>query len=493
LGNGYSRKERQEMLRADVSYKQYVNLLRDWSKHGLTHIHFTGGEATLHPRLADFVRLATENNILSSLTSNGTADYNCYRELVTYGLTEIRISLDLADEQKCDELAGIPGTFPKVWENVKKLAALRDSEFPELCIILNSCVGRFNLDKIRDTLPKLLDLGPDDLKLLVIAEDKHYICSQHAHPVANELVSYARDNYPDLKLLQKKIGTLFDRHATGLHDYTTQCEMHNCFIPLTERTLDARGYYPCSIYLRCHGKALISTEADFKTQQKAINDFVKTNDCREDEICQDNCTNCCKKFNLEVNRRVNNRVVLTPEAGKRWITIAKIFPTDMEDLFREHEQIQARPPSGNNPFLIIKPQGLLRKEECLEYLAREKIEILAEKEITDWARFSLFLYFKKKIGKNIEFRVARNRAYHRFEEENRALLLLLAQDIPENRLFQVKYSLRDRIGEKVGFFYYGGEANLLKATCVHAPNYADLEREHKVISYFQEEHRTTVN
>jgi len=478
--------ERKEMLSADMTLEQYTALLEDWSKHNLRHIHFTGGEATLNPYLLDFVKLANERGILSSLTTNGTADIQLYRNLVDNGLTEIRISLDSAVDEEFDALVGIRGTCRKVKENIRALVDMRDDEGKDLFIVLNACVGGFNVDRIKSTIQPLAELNPDDIKFLVVAEQGKAVCSKSSRDVVNELLAYAHDAGKDYELLEKKIHRLFRRSTFGLSDPTAQHEIHQCFIPLTERTLDARGFYPCSIYLRYKGALLMDINAGFKDQQIAINHFVETHDCRDDAICEYNCTNCCKEFNIAVNRKVRKQIALQKAHEQGAIEVDKPSAEEVNEVVVAYRAIKELTPSYSFPFMIIKPQGLEHEDEIKAHLKSQGIVILKEISIPDWQRYSLFLYFKDAEGKRAEFRIARNKSYAHFEPKNSALFLLLEEGIPEKKLFRIKHELRNWYGEDIGFFMYDGKECLLRSNCVHVPNYRDLETEHKVAKYFLE-------
>ncbi|MBI4434531.1 radical SAM protein, partial [Candidatus Uhrbacteria bacterium] len=164
---------KREMLRHDLAVAEFTRLLHEAMAHAtIRHIHFTGGEATAHPDLPAIVAAATEAGILSSITTNGTAGPDVTRALIEAGLTEIRISIDSDSASDFDRIVRIPGSFDRVIASIREVVRLRDEEGKDVFLVLNACVGSMNLDAIERILTFLMALEPNDIKLLVIAEEK---------------------------------------------------------------------------------------------------------------------------------------------------------------------------------------------------------------------------------------------------------------------------------------------------------------------------------
>ena len=468
------------MLKSEISLEQYTTLLQDWSEHHVNNIHFTGGEATLHKQLPRFVKMAAEKNISSTLTTNGTADTELYRGLVENGLSEVRISIDSTDEEEFDGLVRVEGSCKKVKQNIASLVEMKKED--DLYLILNACVGSFNINTIKSTLNELMELQPDAIKLLVVAEDADNVQAEASREFVDELLSYVRKSGRDDELLERKISSMFRKDAAGISCPSSRQEMDKCFVPLTERTLDSRNIYPCSIYVRYKGTPIISAEASFAEQQEAINGFVDQHDCREDTICIDNCTNCCKEYNIKVNRKIKEDRILRKAYAEKVITVDRIFEDEVERFSRTCRMIQRIAASDESPFLIIKPQGMEHRKEIEEYLINQGIVLLKEKVINNWQNLSLFIYAAD--CEDIRFRIAKNQAHTQIDKSNLAVYLLLEEGIPEGKLARIKDELRHWYDEELRFMSYDGEGVLLRANCIHTPDYENLLWEKKVIAYF---------
>lgn len=472
--------KRKIMLESDFSFEQYKRFIDEWSAHELRNIHFTGGEATLNRHLPEFIAMAAEKGISSTLTTNGTAGHGLYRKLVDRGLSEIRISLDSTVDSDFDETAGVKGACRKIKDNIEELVCMRDKEGKDICLILNACIDSYNLEEIESTMRSLIDLNPDDIKFLVVAEQSRFVHVKAARSTVDRLLSDLKQSGKDYPLLEKKIHALFRKSSFGLKDCAARYEMEHCYIPLTERTLDARGIYPCSIYLRYKGAPVIQTDAGFDEQQRAIDDFVENHDCRKDEICKDNCTYCCKNFNLEANRKIRDYRNLK-FAEENVIVVNEISQDEIRGLLETNEKITKINGTIDNPYAIIKPQGFDYRFAIMEYLEEQGIRILKQIPIEDWSTFSLYLYFKE--GRSPESRLARNKA-HRAIEHNNAIYLQLEKGVPEKKIFRIKREFREWFGEQVRFVKYKDEMFKIRFNCFHVPDYDRIEAESRVARYF---------
>lgn len=290
-----------------------VDTFRDMlAAHGDTpirHLHFTGGEATMVRELPAMVRAAREHGVEQlSVTSNGALDPTIYRDLVTAGIDEIRISLDAAEASLGDAMAERRGAWKRTVETIDFLARMRRSGAP-FFLIINSVISTRNRDRVVEIVRFLLDLAPDDIKLITEVDSRGALndAGDERRIAALEalLADYPAHAYP---LLRRKIRTVFSRDAIGLErmdpsgpfDRTHRRDWR-CYIPLTERTVDGVYYYPCSVYLREGGAPLgrIDEPEDQKRRTSAA--FVERADCLDDAICQRYCLHCTAEYNRRAN------------------------------------------------------------------------------------------------------------------------------------------------------------------------------------------------
>lgn len=116
-----------------------------------SQIILSGGEPTLHPRLADFVRLAhgyAAGRWLPQIQTNAVQldDPSRVRELVTAGLREAFVSLHGSNAAIGDAVTRAPGTYERTLRGVDNLVAAG------VIVVLNFVICTLNRDDLVDTV-----------------------------------------------------------------------------------------------------------------------------------------------------------------------------------------------------------------------------------------------------------------------------------------------------------------------------------------------------
>ncbi|MFO1078248.1 MAG: radical SAM protein [Planctomycetota bacterium] len=275
--------------------------------HGDTpidHVHFTGGEASLLAELPAMVRAAKAHGVRCvSLTTNGTREPLVYPRLVDAGVDEIRVSIDEAHTGIGADGALVPGSGARALATVRALGALRRAGRP-FFLILNTVVEPRHCRDLPRIVRSLLALGADDLKLITSVDDKHLLggfAGRDAVVAELErlLAGHPAARYP---LLRRKVRTVFSAETIGLDTSRPAADgSYRCYVPLTERTVDGRFYYPCSVYLREGGAPLGAIDEPQTEQRRRTAAFVARGDCRDDAICGRYCLHCTRAFNDAAN------------------------------------------------------------------------------------------------------------------------------------------------------------------------------------------------
>jgi MoaA/NifB/PqqE/SkfB family radical SAM enzyme len=96
----------------------------------IKHITLTGGEPTLHERLAEMVEAVNNADITdyTQVISNGTRlTPQLGRELVKAGLNEIKISLNGLNAEKYAEITGAGINWDEFYENIRYFSSIREN------------------------------------------------------------------------------------------------------------------------------------------------------------------------------------------------------------------------------------------------------------------------------------------------------------------------------------------------------------------------------
>ena len=126
---------------------------------GAGHVGLTGGEPTLHPELLQIVAGAREASLYSHLVTAGTTlDRDALAALASAGLRSVQLSIQDADADASDAIAGTACFDAKL----AFAAAVRALALP---LTLNVVLHRHNLDRVAEIVALAQRLGASRLEL----------------------------------------------------------------------------------------------------------------------------------------------------------------------------------------------------------------------------------------------------------------------------------------------------------------------------------------
>lgn len=153
---------------APMSKEKVGEILRSLKSKGLRKIHFSGGEAFLHPRIIQIIEDAVSLGLQVNLTSNGTLiTKEIARKIVDSGVHSISISLDGSTAKTHDKLRGVKGAFKAT---VKAIRALARMSKKRPVIRVNTVVTSRNADDL-DGVHSLIQSIGEKIKWKLIPVD----------------------------------------------------------------------------------------------------------------------------------------------------------------------------------------------------------------------------------------------------------------------------------------------------------------------------------
>lgn len=146
-----------------VTFGRVATVLRQQAERGITNVHITGGEPTIHPRFIDVLKLAKKLGMRTSIGTIGTrlADRDFAEAALPY-LDEALFSIHGPDAQTHNALARRPWSFQRVTDAFQNCLELN----PNFGAFVNTVVTRHNVDVLPDTAAMVDGMGA---KLLVIS------------------------------------------------------------------------------------------------------------------------------------------------------------------------------------------------------------------------------------------------------------------------------------------------------------------------------------
>lgn len=463
----------------DLELSTFKRMIDGLAPHRLQHLHLTGGEVTLVRGLREMISHAASRGIPCSITTNGTAAPGLYRDLVSAGLREIRISCDAHDPGEYDRIVGRKGCYERVAGSVRELVRLRDEEQEDIHIILNMCVGYENREKIVEAVKRSIALRPDDVKLIAISNERLGLGAfSDKTRIIERLEEHLADFPPErFPLLRRKISSVFSQETYGLEDLTSKKLMQNCFVPLTERVCDAEYYYPCPVYVREGGAPLGRIEEDdLEAQQRKSVEFSRGTSCLTDPVCLKSCIYCCRKFNQHANAEIHKRV-MQPSGAFEPLSLTTRFDGIFSnaEILRTMRGIDAeRKGFSRNvpqvPFLVIKPSGWPRRDAIRERIARHTGRIKATRQIEDWNDLALRLYSDPLTDARVYRGLLLKRVLPDVEGTSRAEVVFLAGEYSFQDLADLKRQLRAELPPMHCLILHGEDLMVTTPGYIHSPD-----------------------
>jgi MoaA/NifB/PqqE/SkfB family radical SAM enzyme len=139
-----------------VTWGRVATVLRQCAERGVTSVHLTGGEPTIHPRFLDVLALAKKLGMRTSVGTIGTmlARPDFAREALPL-LDEALFSIHGPDAATHDALTRREGSFERVTTAFRTCVELK----PGFGAYVNTVLTRHNADALPDTVGMVDEMG----------------------------------------------------------------------------------------------------------------------------------------------------------------------------------------------------------------------------------------------------------------------------------------------------------------------------------------------
>lgn len=276
----YCRGLRKDMA-GSLPFEQAKYTVDLWCRDKLKNIRFSGGEPTMYEGLIELVKLARFGGVERiALSTNGSADFTEYEELIKAGVNDFSISLDGCCASVGDSMSGgIKGSWDRVVESIKRIS---ERTYCSVGMVFTE----ENIDGCVESVKFADSLGVADIRvipsaqynkaLLLLSKLDDSILSRH------KILKYRIDNI--------KAG----RHVRGI----TESDRHKCWLALDDMAVVQGYHFPCIIHLR-EGGDPIGKVCPTMREDRFM--WIKRHDPYLDPICRKNCLDVCIDYNKKAS------------------------------------------------------------------------------------------------------------------------------------------------------------------------------------------------
>lgn len=126
-------------IRNDTQFSEALISFRD--RFGLSEVHFTGGEPSIHREIVEFIAKAKGLGFKVKMTTNGQAGHQRYFDCIRAGLDELNMSIHTLDPAELGKLMAPPRNADWGKKALEKQIRLIDAINGKVGTKINTCVG----------------------------------------------------------------------------------------------------------------------------------------------------------------------------------------------------------------------------------------------------------------------------------------------------------------------------------------------------------------
>jgi len=178
--------------RVFLSREKLFELAEDFKKLGVHSVSLVGGgEPMLHPAIYDLIRWFHDNDILISITTNGSSFKDSEIDTVVRASTYIRISLNAASAKTHDLIHSPKGTqFERILGNIEKIRKHRDKVGANMLIGIKNAIFDKNFHEIGEMVTLAERMRVDYVMFSAVVGES---------PSSQKIIKDARDKVEELK------------------------------------------------------------------------------------------------------------------------------------------------------------------------------------------------------------------------------------------------------------------------------------------------------
>lgn len=266
-------------LRGDMPRSLAFPFVRLLIGNHTKNIRFSGGEPTLYPHLDELIwwcKKAGMEHI--AISTNGTAEIEYYKSLISVGVNDFSISLDAGC---CAIGEKMTGGDTEAWDKASMaIAYLSQYTYVTVGVVFNE----LNYEFAKETLEYIETLNPSDIRIISSAQYNQALqfVSQLDQSMVNcfPILKYRVDNFKRGKPIR------------GISEH----DARRCYLVLDDLAIAGEYHFPCIIYLREQGDPIGKMSNGFREERRK---WFLTHNTHKDRICRENCLDVCVDHNNE--------------------------------------------------------------------------------------------------------------------------------------------------------------------------------------------------
>jgi MoaA/NifB/PqqE/SkfB family radical SAM enzyme len=224
-----------------------------------------------------------------AISTNGSAPFEVYGELLDAGVNDLSISLDACCSADGEIMTGRAGEWEEVIENILDLA-------PFVYLTVGVVLSGQNMARAGEIIQFAADLGASDIRVIPAAQNGAHLGEIAVDPSLLERFPILRYRIENMRAR---------RPVRGLRETDSQ----RCGLSVDDMAVCGNQHFPCIIYMREGGAAIGAVGPEMR-QERAH--WSGEHDTHADPICRKNCLDVCVQYN-NTFAALNPKAVVSPD------------------------------------------------------------------------------------------------------------------------------------------------------------------------------------
>jgi len=264
--------------KAELTFEEACHYVDLWSTNGqaIKNIRFSGGEPTVVKWLPDLISYAKNSGVERiAISTNGSADFSLYEDLINRGCNDFSISLDACCAEDAEKMAGRKKIWKDLIRNIREISA-------RTYVTVGVVLTPENLEETGKIITFADSLGVSDIRIISSAQYNGALSGLSQVP--KEIL----ERHPILKYR-------INRYLNGQNVRGILPRDHNrCPLMMDDSILAGEYHFPCIIYMREGGQPIGKINPEMRKERVV---WSREQDTHQDSICRENCLDVCISFN----------------------------------------------------------------------------------------------------------------------------------------------------------------------------------------------------
>jgi molybdenum cofactor biosynthesis enzyme MoaA len=280
-----------EDIKGTLSFDKAKYIIDLWASEGLKNIRFSGGEPTLYSNLLKLVKYTKYKGVERiAISTNGSANTNFYKELISSGVDDFSFSLDACCSSFGEKMSGVKNTWDHVVKNIEAISKLA-------YVTVGVVITEENASELEKIIMFADSLGVSDIRIISAAQFQSGLNIN----ILKGVKTISKDTLNKYPILKYRVNNVIkNKNVRGM----SPTDANQCKLVLDDMAIGGNFHFPCIIYLRQYGDPIGKIGNNMRKERY---NWYMNHDTFADPICRETCLDVCIDYNNKSEKFNKNK------------------------------------------------------------------------------------------------------------------------------------------------------------------------------------------